>query len=407
MTEVPDSSPASPRTLLLAAPGIPAPVLRRTMIERCKCDSLVRQAAQAPGAALLLIAAAGELTSWLDAIERLPETRPLLAFIAGADPVQQDRLAALGAHWLDAEPADWDAALDWALRLHAREAAWRERLDERHWAERAKSLLMHAQGLGEDAAHRLLRETAMHARLRLAEVARSVVQAAERAEALNLAGQQRMLSQRLVKLMAQRAAAIEPRRARALQDASAARIDANLARLTELQAGAPLVGVQSAWSALRPLLEGKPEAAVLARADALAEALLDQSEALAREVETAGVDRPLALVNLCGRQRMLSQRLAKEALLADLLPDRRTIDPALFAACEAGLAGLEAAPLSSEAIRAQLAEVRDEWLHLLRSLRDTHGREAAAGLARSSEALLDQLDRLTALYQQSLQVLLG
>ena len=44
---------------------------------------------------------------------------------------------------------------------------------------------------------------------------------------------------------------------------------------------------------------------------------------------------------------------------------------------------------------------------LLRSLRDVRGAEAAAGLARSSEVLLSQLDQLTALYQQSLQLLLG
>ena len=393
--------------LLLAAPEIPVPVLRRTIIGPCACDDLVQRVAEVPKAVLLLIAPAQALTPWLDAIAALAEPRPLLVLVAGVDAAAQARLAALGAHWLDTAPADWDAALDWACRVQAREAAWRDRFDDRHWAERAKGLLMHAQGLGEDAAHRLLRETAMHARLRLAEVARSVVHAAECAEALNLAGQQRMLSQRIVKLMAQRAAAIEPRRARGLQDASMARIDANLARLAALQVGAQLGVVQSAWAALRPLLDGKPEADVLVRADALAEELLNESDRLARDIEAAGVNRPLAFVNLCGRQRMLSQRLAKQALLADLLPQRCVIDPTLFAACEAGLAALEAAPLSSDAIRALLAEVRAEWLHLLHALRHAHGREAAAGLARSSEALLDQLDRLTSVYQQSLQVILG
>ena len=44
----------------------------------------------------------------------------------------------------------------------------------------------------------------------------------------------------------------------------------------------------------------------------------------------------------------------------------------------------ESAPLSSVAIRTLLAEVRDEWGRLLRSLRDVQGAEAAAGLARSN-----------------------
>lgn len=105
---------------------------------------------------------------------------------------------------------------------------------------------------------------------------------------------------------------------------------------------------------------------------------------------------------------MLSQLLAKEALLADLLPGR---DPAVLLDSldrfAAGLAELEASPLSSDAIRALLAEVGAEWLRLMRSLRDAHGREAAGGLARSSEVLLDRLDLLTGHYQQSLQIILG
>jgi hypothetical protein len=105
---------------------------------------------------------------------------------------------------------------------------------------------------------------------------------------------------------------------------------------------------------------------------------------------------------------MLSQRLAKDALLADLLPgfDAARIAQGL-SGFEAGLAELEAAPLSSPEIRASLDAVRTEWLHLLRSLRDVQGQQAAAGLARSSELLLTHLDSLTARYQQSLQVVLG
>jgi len=95
-------------------------------------------------------------------------------------------------------------------------------------------------------------------------------------------------------------------------------------------------------------------------------------------------------------------------LLADLLNGQ---DPTLLGAglseFEAGLLELEAAPLSNAEIRALLAEVREEWLRLLRSLRETQGPEAAAGLARSSELLLSQRDALTAQYQQSLQTLLA
>ena len=317
--------------------------------------------------------------------------------------------------WLDVLPPCAEALhhqLGWACWQAARLAALNAQMADRKWTDKAKGLLMAARSLDEPAAFRLLRDAAMLSQMKLGEVSRSVVRVAALAEAVNLAGQQRMLSQRLVKLLAQRAAAIEPRRAKALQDESCTRVEANLARLQQLAdvhgAAATLALTQQAWGLLQPLLTGKPTAAVLTAADAAAEGLLALSEQLTGEIEVAGAGKPLRLVNLCGRQRMLSQRLAKDALLADLLPGIAHSHIAQgLTAFEAGLVELESAPLSSAEIRALLAEVRDEWGRLLRSLRELQGAEAAAGLARSSELLLSQLDQLTGLYQQSLQLILG
>ncbi len=404
------------RVLLLSAPELPPPAWDRTVVARAERHSLVRDAQQLDAQALLLwpdpAGGAAELDAWLDALAALRPALPGVCIAAGATLAQQQRGLALGLQlWLAQAPPPEELLrqLRWACWLAQRLEGLQRQLDERKWTERAKGLLMAAREIDEDSAFKLLRETAMHAHLRLGEVARSVLQSAQLAEAVNLAGQQRMLSQRLVKLMAQRAAGIEAKRAKTLQDESGARIEANLARLpallpAELDTGA----LNDAWQALRPLLSGKPTAAVLAQADGAAERLLALSEALTEAITAAGARPPLRLVNLCGRQRMLSQRLAKEALLADLLPAR---DPAGLgeglAAFEAGLLELEAAPLSSREIRDSLAGVREEWLRLVRSLRDSRGSEAAAGLARSSEHLLSQLDMLTGQYQQSLQVILG
>jgi hypothetical protein len=411
MSEPTSESPDRPQRVLLLAPAeVPAPAWDCTVLERTSRRSLVRDAQEQAAEALLLwLPDAGELDGWLDALG--PSTLPCVAIVAGASAAQMRRGFESGVHiWLDSAPSP--AALlnhlRWAIWQAQRVVALQTQLDDRKWTEKAKGLLMAAQELDEDSAFRLLREAAMHAHLRLGEVSRSVVRAAQLAEAVNLAGQQRMLSQRLVKLMAQRAAGIEAARAKALQDESAARIAANLARLQGLVPEFDLAALDTAWAMLNSLLGGKPTAAVLTRADQAARQLLQLSEQLTAAVEAAGATRPLRLINLCGRQRMLSQRLAKDALLADLLPSQ---DPALLGAglaeFEAGLAELEAAPLSSTSIRELLDEVRAEWLRLVRSLRDAHGREAAAGLARSSEHLLSRLDMLTTQYQQSLQTILG
>ena len=146
--------------------------------------------------------------------------------------------------WLppDADAAQLDQALGWAhdlaAQLQARDSAAQAKLDERKWTERAKGLLMQARGIDEAAAFALLRNTAMQTQSKLPEVARGVVHTSELAEALERAGAQRMLSQRIVKLQAlrqwPRLAPPEKREAQALLDVSAERVAANLARLAEL-----------------------------------------------------------------------------------------------------------------------------------------------------------------------------
>lgn len=421
--DAPHSDDDLPRRVLWlgAAPGDAAglPHWIAASVHQPGCDSLVRAAQEQAAQAFVLNSAADGLGPWLEALETARLELPGVAVIGDAarlPAVLQQRAMGLGIQTLlEAWPPleALQRQLRWAVWQAGRHAALRAQLDDRKWTERAKGLLMAGRELDEDSAFRLLREAAMHAHLRLGEVARAVVQSAQLAEAVNLAGQQRMLSQRLVKLLAQRAAGIEAKRARTLQDESRARVSANLARLPALLPALPeaaqrVEAVIDAWRRLEPLIAGKPGAETLAAADAAAEDLLTRSDALATVLAGAGGGKPLQVVNLCGRQRMLSQRLAKDALLADLLPER---DPALLRDSldrfAAGLAELEASPLSSDAIRALLAEVGAEWLRLMRSLRDAHGREAASGLARSSEVLLDRLEALTGHYQQSLQIILG
>lgn len=375
------------------------------------CLSVVRASgAKRPDLVLLAL---GDGASEAAALSQWRAEAPGVPGLAWAPQGLIDAQAALAAglrQWWPAWPEarHLRAQIDFALAGAAREADLQQRLDERKWTERAKGVLMSGLELDEAGAFRLLRDTAMHTHLRLGEVARGLVEAAGLAEALNLAGQQRMLSQRLVKLLAQRAAGIERHRAGALLDESRARVDANLARLQttlSAQLQPSLATVDAAWLDLRALLVPKPTPASLRAADEAADRLLDCSEQLATAIELAGAGRPLRLVNLCGRQRMLSQRLGKEALLAGLMPERGAQMAAALDAFESGLQELEAAPLSSPPLRAALAEVREEWRRLLAGLRQ--GGADPTSLARSSEELLGQLDALTQQIQQSLQVILG
>jgi AmiR/NasT family two-component response regulator len=330
------------------------------------------------------------------------------------------------AHALDAGVHAWvvngyasqrlDAVLRLARARAQRDAAARAeleraraQLDERKAIERAKGVLMSARHIGEDEAFKLLRGASMHAQLRVAEMSRAVVEAAQRADAINRAGQLRMLSQRIVKLLAQRAARIEVRSAAALLTQSRERVQGTLAHLhgAALNATAELADVDAAWRSLEPALDTPAARTDLAAADAAAAQLLEAAERLVAAIESGSGVRSVRIVNLCGRQRMRAQRVVKLALLAPAARDGVRAIEREIAEFEHALDELERAPLTSPDVRAGLLAAREEWLRLLRGLREAGQTQGRTAMAHSSERLLDHFEALTTAYENSLQVIMN
>jgi len=344
---------------------------------------------------------------------------PVVVLAPPPDAAQRRAVQARGAlAWLpiDAEAGLLSETLQWAgdlaLQLQARDSAAEAKLEERKWTERAKGLLMQARGIDEAAAFALLRNTAMQTQAKLPEVARGVVRTSELAEALERAGAQRMLSQRLVKLQAlrqwPRLAPPERREAQALLDASAERVAANLARLAELlrnELGDELAAVSAAWSQLDVALTARqPD---LARSDRAAQRLLDTSEALVARLSERAGQRPVGLLAQVTRLRLLSQRLAKEGLLAQLMPGHDAsglaagLDEFIKAYDE-----VRAASLAGPGVQPAFAAVDEAWLLLLRGLRVEQG-DAVQRMHQGSERLLQALEGLIQVLQGSMQVILG
>lgn len=398
--------------------------------ERATCHTLVqRVGALAPQQVLAWLpepVSAQQLQALLDALGEWKGAPPCALSLVSAplESAQHEALVAFGVHaWLPLEAFDGaslSALTVLAQARREREAALRTeldglrtRMDERKWVDRAKGLLMSSRGIGEDEAFGLLRGAAMHANLRLGEVSRSVIEAAQWADAINRAGQLRMLSQRLVRIAAQMLAGIDVQRARVLRTQSVERVQQNLDHLATLELGAPGAGalgdVQTAWSGLSAALAARAVPQALADIDKLGDDLLAAAEALTDALEASGARRALRIVNICGRQRMRAQRLAKDALLASALaagPSRERLLPTMNE-FEAALLELERAPLSSPEIRAALAAARDEWLRLVGGVQALDSPEGRATLVRSSEALVDTFERLTAWYEHSLQVIMS
>jgi AmiR/NasT family two-component response regulator len=292
-------------------------------------------------------------------------------------------------------------------QLRAQLADAHEKLEERKWVDKAKGILMRARSLSEEEAFQLLRTQSMQGNQRVGQLSRQVIDAARIAEAINRAGQQRMLSQRLVKLYALACSRTEAAAVAVLMRESVARVEDNLASLESSLSGATygdlIAAARAGWQALRPLLQAEPRAAELARLDTLAEAVLAQADALVLALESSGLAARVGVINTAGRQRMLSQRMAKQALLQ--AGEGALADTA--AAFEEGLAQLRKAPLSTPEIREILDRGDGAW-NQLRAATPRVGQAAGrVQLAAASEELLETFDGLTGAYQHSIQVLIG
>jgi response regulator NasT len=115
--------------------------------------------------------------------------RPIVMFVDQADPdsIRRAIQAGVAAYVVKgAAPERVRAVLDVAIARFREERALREQLaeareslEERKLIERAKGILMQRRSLSEPDAYQLLRRTAMDRSMRIAEVARRLVEMAD------------------------------------------------------------------------------------------------------------------------------------------------------------------------------------------------------------------------------------
>ena len=304
-----------------------------------------------------------------------------------------------------------------SLRAQVQEVS--SRLEERKVVDRAKGILMRARQMSDDDAFHILRTASMHTNQRLGQVSQHIIHSARFAEDVNRSGQLRMLSQRLVKLALLQLAGVQAARAKELLKESVLRIDANLVSLgkslSQPTFGDLLGQVSVSWGRLKLALQDTPDAGGMAHLDELAELFLQDAERMTSSLESAGAMPPLQMLNLAGRQRMLSQRFAKYALL------RALGGAATLQLSEAGMAESRAAfekalqylheiPLSSKEIRASLDKAALGWAQMCAGVSGiAKGKDPKRleGLATASEDLLDVFEQLSVQYERSMQMLVG
>ncbi|CAN7295239.1 type IV pili methyl-accepting chemotaxis transducer N-terminal domain-containing protein [Acidovorax sp. LjRoot129] len=229
-------------------------------------------------------------------------------------------------------------------------------------------------------------------------------------DAINKAGRQRMLSQRVGKAWLALAHQADMPTARQVLDQSIAQFERNLGELRGFAPSTAIretyVKLEAAWVAHKVTLQNpaaSPDAAsALLQADAKVLALAHQGTT---QYEAASGKAVGQLVNIAGRQRMLSQRMAKFYLAAMLPVDAATATAEIAKARGEFVAATELlrnAPQATNRIRQELQLADGQWVFFDAALQRMQG---GTNLGRkvsdvfvASENLLSSMDRVTGLY---------
>jgi Type IV pili methyl-accepting chemotaxis transducer N-term len=155
-------------------------------------------------------------------------------------------------------------------------------------------------------------------------------------------------------------------------------------------------------------LEAPALVSQLPEVDRLAERMLRRAERLTANLEIVGFAAALHVINVSGRQRMLSQRVAKAALMSALLNGKAAVAAMQAAKAELveGFAYLDALPLSNAEIGGELSRATQVWERLQAALEQVGTQAGQEAIAVLSEVLLAQFDRLTDDLERGMQALI-
>ncbi len=232
-------------------------------------------------------------------------------------------------------------------------------------------------------------------------------------EAISIAGRQRMLSQRMAKAWLAWGQNIEPAKAERVLAQSISVFDKQLSELTnapfDSAVSAALAELDVQWKSFKPaLISQAPDKSRAAALLALDDKVLQAAQQTTAQIERLSAKSLGKMVNLAGRQRMLSQRAAKVYLASSWGVDARQAQSEIAKVrveLSSALQTLRNARETTPGIRAELEIAAQQWVildnalsHRIADTQLTLSAQHAAEVFTASENILSQMERVTGLY---------
>lgn len=229
-------------------------------------------------------------------------------------------------------------------------------------------------------------------------------------DAINKAGKQRMLTQRMLKEYTLVGMGVEYGRPKEKLNISITLFEQQLLELKRYPAGPGITDslskVEALWRPIKKIVSSPPDLTNIATLQRDMDALLQACHHTTQLLSEASPNESGYIINVSGRQRMLSQRLASLYMirawgLDD--PEFSRKHAEVMEQFQAALQELEQSPVTTRNIKKKLKKVRSAFYWFEHTARNEDQKPVPTLITKSSDKILQRMDEITEMYASVVQ----